>query len=442
MDNSDKKRNIKTLTILELAEKFRSGKLALPPYQRNFVWSEEQQKQLIHSVFDNRPIGIVCLAYPPKIDGISQMRRIEDGQQRITTFSRFLDNKFSLGYDLIHEGINYKGKFYKDIPENLSERFTKYEVPVEELSGFSILELRMRFVSLQNATQLTTAEKRRAVNSEVNAALEEIIESNSFIVNILATNNKRYEKEQMLGEMLYLVSQPNLTDPDFFKSLDRGPELMEFWLNYAVDSEKEAELKNLDLKKIVKKLNTHLNNIENCIKNYAKIPKIHKAVLGLCVFLFETLNRNKIKITDNLVKQIGEQLHKFYIDPEKGIQSNMWEVLGYGTSPNRIYNRYKLFVDYCFANGLNLNNPNLKEVAKDSKRLATKNNANLVKIQQDMKCAECGCDLYKHSSEIDHIQEHAIGGKTELNNLQALCKICHQNKTAEFIKKQLSREVI
>lgn len=67
-------------------------------------------------------------------------------------------------------------------------------------------------------------------------------------------------------------------------------------------------------------------------------------------------------------------------------------------------------------------------------RFATKNQRRTLLILQDFRCACCG-EYLKETFECDHIKPYSIGGKTTLDNLQALCKPCHQNKTKTQISK-------
>jgi energy-coupling factor transporter ATP-binding protein EcfA2 len=45
-------------------------------------------------------------------------------------------------------------------------------------------------------------------------------------------------------------------------------------------------------------------------------------------------------------------------------------------------------------------------------------------------CTKCACCLKGKKYDIDHIRPLSNGGTNELNNLQVLCKACHQDKTA------------
>jgi 5-methylcytosine-specific restriction protein A len=61
-------------------------------------------------------------------------------------------------------------------------------------------------------------------------------------------------------------------------------------------------------------------------------------------------------------------------------------------------------------------------------RFASKQQKLIVAVRQNFKCNICGCELGK-TFEADHITPFCLGGRTELNNLQGVCKPCHNLKT-------------
>lgn len=79
-----------TITIEEAHRRFQTGQLVIPPYQRYFVWDETQQKGLIESVLQGHFIGVILIAKSK----FGQTYEIVDGQQRLRTISRFIENGF------------------------------------------------------------------------------------------------------------------------------------------------------------------------------------------------------------------------------------------------------------------------------------------------------------------------------------------------------------
>ena len=64
-----------------------------------------------------------------------------------------------------------------------------------------------------------------------------------------------------------------------------------------------------------------------------------------------------------------------------------------------------------------------------TKRFANRTQRRALLIIQDFKCALCGCEL-TGCFDCDHIVPASLGGETVLSNMQALCKICHYEKTS------------
>jgi hypothetical protein len=64
-----------------------------------------------------------------------------------------------------------------------------------------------------------------------------------------------------------------------------------------------------------------------------------------------------------------------------------------------------------------------------TKRSVSETKKKYVASQQNWKCGECGSQL-NHTYEVDHRVRLEYGGSNEVENLVALCRNCHGNKTA------------
>ena len=97
--------NIRLLSLL--LEDLRSGKLQIPPFQREFVWTREKIKQLFESINQSYPIGSIILWKPaqnmgwknrsnigsfqiPSVEGKGVY--ILDGYQRVSSIFGCLTN--------------------------------------------------------------------------------------------------------------------------------------------------------------------------------------------------------------------------------------------------------------------------------------------------------------------------------------------------------------
>jgi len=70
-----------------------SGKLTIQPeYQRNYIYADgKKDVAVVDSILKGYPIGII---YFNKVD--DNNLEVLDGQQRITSFGRFVTNKFAI----------------------------------------------------------------------------------------------------------------------------------------------------------------------------------------------------------------------------------------------------------------------------------------------------------------------------------------------------------
>lgn len=111
--------DVKREPIQVLADDLRSGKYYLPTFQRQYIWDEDDIKDLIDSIIKNLPIGSIILWKPSiesakRIDPFSkpfldieerdnkEIIYIIDGQQRLTSLMLILNNwKISRGGETI-----------------------------------------------------------------------------------------------------------------------------------------------------------------------------------------------------------------------------------------------------------------------------------------------------------------------------------------------------
>lgn len=66
---------------------------------------------------------------------------------------------------------------------------------------------------------------------------------------------------------------------------------------------------------------------------------------------------------------------------------------------------------------------------RTTKRAVSETKKKYVAYMQDWKCAECG-ERLKHTFEVDHRVRLDQGGSNDADNLVALCRECHGQKTA------------
>jgi Protein of unknown function DUF262 len=111
-----------TRTVGDVLIRIDRGRYVLDPdFQRDFVWSEDRQSRLIESCVMRIPLPVFYVA-----EARDGRIVIVDGLQRLTTFSRYVTNKFKLRGLGTHEENApphpLEGRTFSDLPLNLQER--------------------------------------------------------------------------------------------------------------------------------------------------------------------------------------------------------------------------------------------------------------------------------------------------------------------------------
>ena len=105
----------KDFSLSTIREMFDEGDLITDPdYQRDFMYTQKQASKLIESMLIGIPIPTVYLCQEN-----DETWSVIDGQQRITSFVFYLENKFSLSGITELKEIN--GLYFKDMDKTLKK---------------------------------------------------------------------------------------------------------------------------------------------------------------------------------------------------------------------------------------------------------------------------------------------------------------------------------
>jgi hypothetical protein len=150
---------------LDGAEEGRN-EIFVPDYQRNFVWSEEQQSRFIESVLIGLPIPYLFVADVRSEDeDLSGRLEIVDGTQRIRTLAAFTSGELQL------EGLQKLALLnrtrFGDLLPSRRRRFLRATIRLIELTERADEETRRDMFDRINSggTRLNPMEQRRGANS-------------------------------------------------------------------------------------------------------------------------------------------------------------------------------------------------------------------------------------------------------------------------------------
>lgn len=102
-----------------------SGKLTIQPeYQRNYIYADgKKDVAVIESILNGYPLGLIYFNEPE-----SGKYEVLDGQQRITSFGRFVTNKFAIKVDGMEQ-------YFSGLPENLQKKILEYPLTIYICEG-------------------------------------------------------------------------------------------------------------------------------------------------------------------------------------------------------------------------------------------------------------------------------------------------------------------
>ncbi|MDI4633839.1 DUF262 domain-containing protein [Pelomonas sp. V22] len=78
-------------TVATMVEKIKDGSVFVPSFQRRYVWTDPQASRLIESLIIQCPVPVIYLNQEP-----DERLSVIDGNQRLTSISRYLNNEFPL----------------------------------------------------------------------------------------------------------------------------------------------------------------------------------------------------------------------------------------------------------------------------------------------------------------------------------------------------------
>ena len=140
-----------------------------PKYQRNPIWSIGQKCFLIDSILSGCPLPQVFLNI--RVDGAGVKRRtsyeVVDGQQRLRAVLEFVADEWPLiettarSYPVSEIYKPHIGKRYSELSPSLQETIWNYPLSVQELRGWSDLQIRALFRRLNYVVEKLNAQELR-----------------------------------------------------------------------------------------------------------------------------------------------------------------------------------------------------------------------------------------------------------------------------------------
>ena len=380
-----------------------------PAYQRDYVMDVKTASRLIESVFMKIPIPTVYLC-----EELDESFSVIDGQQRITSFVMYLENKFSLkGLEELHE---LNGKKFRDLDKSLQrilKSCTLHCVVLTKESQDLKYEIFARLN--QGAIRLKPQELRNCIyRGTFNDMLEEVAKKNKHLKNLFLEDNKRKNYQEYILRFLCLRNYV-----DYSSSMNKTMNL--YMMKHQNDSEEE-----------IKKLRSL----------FEKTIDIVKQVFGTTAFC--GLDRNKKVIANKFSGSVYDSIM---------IPCSMFDphdLIAHADDIREQINDIKLhnatYQDYTYAATGSKNrligrimlvyNIIAEIVGKpadgDVQRYFKKEDKQEL-WHDGYVCSWCGQKILSiEDAEVDHNLAWAKGGDTVLDNAQLLHRRCNREKSDSF----------
>ena len=377
-----------------------------PDYQRKYVYDDKHASCLIESILIGIPIPVIYLA--EEDEGVYS---VIDGQQRITSFVRFLKNEFSLTGLKRLKSLN--GLYFRQLDKTLQRRLSLKSLSTVCIERDS-QNLKYEIFSRLNlgAVKLRDQEVRNCIyRGRFNDMLKEIANTNTYLSVLFHDANTRYSYEERILRFFALRSM---------------------------------ELKGTFKLMMNNYMETHANDNDEILKKYKSqynsLIELIKIVLGEDAFFSASDQRKKFNgaVYDSI-------MIPFSLFPKKDIIKHADEIR---TSIQKLKNEneeYKAWV-YAGTNASTRIHSRVNAVMDILNKIILPNSSDIESKQRlfdpSLKsklyykgyvCKYCGNQILSvDDCEIDHIIPFDKGGPTALENAQLLHKWCNRSKGSKM----------
>lgn len=177
----------------------------IPEYQRLYVWNKERQSKFIRHVLYGFPTHKVF------IDDRNDEWLVLDGQQRITTLYRFINNEFNLdnlGKDDISKAC-WNGRYFKDLDKQFQKAIMSYTLSCEMITSADTWEIEGLFDGLNSGMPLGKITEILLRDIKIKSVLNKMKEYpfiNPIIKNMSENDIKKQEDDLLTLRILCIFS--------------------------------------------------------------------------------------------------------------------------------------------------------------------------------------------------------------------------------------------
>lgn len=353
-----------------------SGKLTIQPeYQRNYIYADgKRDVAVIESILKGYPIGLI---YFNKVN--NDNFEVLDGQQRITSFGRYVTNKFAV------KDENGMEQYFSGIAADKQNKILKTKLLIYECEGTET-EIKEWYRTINIAgIPLNDQELLNAVFSGPFVTLGKEEFSNSQNANVQkwsAYVKGSVNRQEFLERALDWVSKGNIDD---------------YMSRHRFDND-------------IKELKTYFNSVIDWVSSV--FIDVESEMRGLeWGRLYEEYHRKSYN-----QKKVSAEVQKLYNDPYVKNRKGIFEYILNGSVDTKLLD--------------------IRVFDEATKRTVYKTQTTKAEAKGISNCPLCavGHDANKeriwslNEMDADHVTAWSKGGATDLKNCQMLCKTHNRAK--------------
>jgi hypothetical protein len=296
--------------------------LRVPDYQREYVWSRNQQERYLESLSRNMPIfGAVI-----NLDTRTGIQWIMDGQNRIETIRRFLNDE-----------IRYKGVCFSELPDNEKRKIKNMKMSYTETRDWSREQCQDFFMRIQEGVKLKDGELIHArSDNELTRAIVHILSDHRELflnkpsecgIGLSKTDILRYGHYELIGTVIHMVRTKEYPVRPGKTALKECC----VWDDEHTPTRSQREISISETEELLEKYSQLVSNVAR-LKDGIKKPD-H---LRLLYFFYKSELYKRV-LDDNIYNRIDSLLNQV-LNKDNPIFSEIKALSGY--NEEGIYNKY------------------------------------------------------------------------------------------------------
>lgn len=392
----------KDLTLAQLKEMYDANDIITDPdYQRNYIYNRERASSLVESILIGIPIPIVYLC--EEDEGIYS---VIDGQQRITSFVKYLKNEYALTG--LTELPQLNGLYFRDLEKSIQRKLNAKALKAISLNRDS-QELKYEIFSRLNlgAVSLKPQELRNCLyRGSFNNMLKEIAKSNTNLQVMFHDSNERSSYEERILRF-FTLRENYAIKSTYVKAMNS---FMEKHQNDSIIELQKAKTLFNSTIDIVKQILG-----EDAFFSIKQRKKFNGSVYDSIMIPFSFFDRHDLILHADEIRTEILKIRELDEDYKQSVYSG-------SNSSKKVIGR-------------------ISKIANVLTKVTGKSGCDRVSrfFSEEVKeqlftpgcvCSYCGNVILNiDDCEVDHIVPFSQGGPTELSNAQLLHRYCNRKKS-------------